>query len=151
MMTKNETKELLKTIKGYYNSQFFIEECVVNAWYETMKPYELDDAIEHIKEYIKEFPDIAPKPQTFIKGLLTTEEKIARRNANFTVECNLCHKFMTIEEYDEHYSNCLDIQHLSNVAKQKKEDYSREKLENCTKDIINKLMAKYPPEVTWKN
>lgn len=150
-MNKVETKKLTDMIKGYYNSTFFIDEFVINAWYETMKPYELDDAIEHIKEWITSYPDTIPKPQTFIKGLLTTEQKIARRNANFTVECNLCHKFMTLEEYEEHYSNCLDIQYLSSVAKKKKEDYSRDKLESCTKEVINKLMAKYPPEAVWND
>lgn len=151
MMTKNETKELLKTIKGYYNSQFFIEECVVNAWYETMQPYDLNDAIEHIKDYVRENPDIAPKPQTFIRGLRTHEEKEALRKTEYSVECNLCHKFMPLEEYERHYDHCLDIQYLSNVAKQKGESYTRTDLENCTQAVLDKLLMKYPPNEVQRN
>ena len=146
-MNKQETKKLTDKIKGYYNSQFFVDEYVIDAWYETMKPYELDDAIEHIQEYIKEYPDVAPKPHIFKRGLYTHDEKQKMRNSNYTVQCNLCHRWMSLDEYDEHYGRCLDIQYLVSVAKQKGENISREELENCRKDVIDRLLHKYePPE-----
>lgn len=67
---------------------------------------------------------------------------------NDRVECNLCHRFMKISEYDEHYGKCLDIQYLESVAKQKGEVFTRKDLENCRQDIINKLLDKYPP-IEW--
>ena len=145
-LTKNDTKKLLNVIKGYYNSQFFIDDYVINAWNDTLKEYDLQDAEEHIKEYIKEYPDVAPKPQTFIKGLLTKQQKETIRNSKFTVECNLCHRFMPLSEYDEHYGRCLDIEYLVSVAKEKGEEYGREDLENCKQEVINKLLSKYPPQ-----
>lgn len=72
------------------------------------------------------------------------------------VYCNMCGKWMKIPEYDEHYGKCLDIQYLVSVAKQKGEDFTREDLENCRQDIIDKLLVKYPPkrlesvESLWK-
>ena len=145
-LTKNEVKKLLNKIKGYYNSQFFIDEYVIDAWEETMKPYELEDAIEHIQQYVKEFPDIAPKPHTFKKGLYTHEEKQIIKNSKYTVECNLCHRWMPLNKYDAHYGRCLDIQYLLDVAKQKGEKYTREELENCKPLVIDKLIEKYPPQ-----
>lgn len=148
-MTKNETKTLLNKIKGYYNSSFFVDEYVIEAWTDTMTPYDLEDAIEHIQEYVKEFPNDPPKPQTFKRGLYTHDEKVRLRESKFTVECNLCHRFMPLEEYDEHYGKCLDIQYLVSVAKQKGEDYSREDLENQPERVINGLLNKYQPK-QWK-
>lgn len=148
-MNKNETIKLLNTIKGYYNSQFFIDDFVIDAWYETMQPYDLDDAIEHIQEYVKDYPDTPPKPHTFKRGLYTHEEKTILRESKFTVECNLCHRWLPLSEYDSHYGKCLDISYLVDVAKQKGENFTREDLENQPERVLNGLLAKYPPR-QWK-
>lgn len=148
-MNKTETKKLTDKIKGYYNSQFFVDEYVIDAWYETMKPYDLDDAIEHIQTYIKEFPDTPPKPHTFKRGLYTHEEKERIKNSNFTVQCNLCQRWMPLADYDSHYDKCLDIQYLEGVAKQKGEAFTREDLENQPDRVIDALLSKYQPK-QWK-
>lgn len=145
-MTKNEVKKLLNKIKGYYNSQFFIDDYIIDAWEETMKPYDLDDAIEHIQTYIEQYPDIAPKPHTFKKDLYTREEKQIIKNSKYTVQCNLCHRWLPLPKYEEHYGRCLDIEYLVDVAKQKGEKISREELEHCKADILNKLLYKYAPK-----
>lgn len=151
-MNKQETIKLLNTIKGYYNSQFFIDDYVIEAWYETMKPYDLEDTMEHIQEYIKEFPNDPPKPQTFKRGLHTHDEKVRLRESKFTVECNLCHRFMSLADYDSHYGKCLDIQYLVNVAKEKGEGITREDLENQPERVLNGLLVKYEPKEIpeWK-
>lgn len=149
-MNKTETKKLTNLIKGYYNSEFFIDDYVLQAWFDTLEPYDYEDAEEHIKEYLKENPDIAPKPHTFIKGMLTKEQKQARKNSDYLVNCNLCGKLMSLQEYDDHYGRCLDIQYLVSVAKQKGEEYTREDLEQCRPEVIDKLISKYPPKkVEW--
>ena len=145
-MKKTEVSKLLNKIKGYYNSQFFIDEYTTEAWVETLEPYDLEDALEHIQVYVRENPEVAPRPQTFIKGLHTHEDKILIKNSNYTVECNLCHRFMTLGQYDEHYDRCLDISYLVDIAKQKGEDLSREDLEYCRPGVIEKLLIKYPPK-----
>ena len=101
-MNKMETTKLLNKIKGYYNSQFFIDDYVLDAWADTMQHYDLEDAINHIQEYVKENPDTAPKPQTFRRGLRTHEEKRRLRDSKFIIDCNLCQRSMSLEEYDEH-------------------------------------------------
>lgn len=145
-MNKVETNKLLNKIKGYYNSQFFIDEYVIEAWCESMKPYDLEDAIEHLQSYLKDFPDTPPKPHTFKSGLYTPEQKKLMNNTNYTIECNLCHRWMTMSDYEAHYDRCLDIKYLLSVAKQKGEKYTREDLENCKPIVIDKLLEKYPPK-----
>lgn len=144
-MKKTEVNQLVNKIKGYYNSQFFVDDYVLDAWFEQLEQYDYEDAEEHIKEYVKDYPDIAPKPHTFTKGLLTKKQKKELENANYTIECNLCHRWMPISEYDNHYEKCLDIQYLVSIAKQKGELYTREDLENCRDEVINKLLSKYDP------
>lgn len=144
-MKKSEVNKLLNKIKGYYNSQFFIDDYVIEAWTESMENYDLEDAEEHLKDYLKEYPDIAPKPHTFIRGLYTHEEKETMKNAKYTIACNLCGRWMSIEEYDKHYDKCLDIQYLISVAKSKGHNLTREELENKRQDVIDGLLAKYPP------
>lgn len=148
-MNKTEAKKLTDKIKGYYNSQFFVDDYVLEAWYETMKPYDLDDAIEHIQTYVKEYPDIPPKPHTFKRGLYTHEEKMRIKNSDFTVQCNLCQRWMSLDDYDSHYDKCLDIQYLESIAKQKGEVFTREDLENQPDRVIDGLLSKYPPK-QWK-
>lgn len=144
-MNKMEIKKLTNIIKGYYNSQFFIDDYVLEAWYDCLKDYDLEDAEEHLKDYLKDYPDIPPRPHTFKNGLYTHEEKEARRNCNYTIACNLCGKWMSIEEYDKHYDRCLDIQYLVSVAKSKGHNLTREELESKSQEVINGLLAKYPP------
>lgn len=147
-MTKTETQKLTNTIKGYYNSQFFVDEYVISAWYEELKDYELQDAIDHIKKYVKEFPDTPPKPHTFIRGLLTREQKKQLANEKYFVQCKLCKRWMGMNEYDSHYGRCLDIEYLVNVAKEKGENLTRNDLENYKQDIIDRLLVKYKPVET---
>ena len=146
-MKKNETKELLNDIKGYYNSQFFIDEYVLNAWVETLEPYDLEDAQEHIKEYLKEFPDIPPKPHTFIKGMLTHEQK-RKAKTDYVISCQLCGKWMPLGDYDSHYDRCLTIEYLVSTLKDR--NATREELERYSNDVLNKLYYKYEPKGVWK-
>lgn len=145
-MNKMETNTLLNKIKGYYNSQFFVDDYILDAWHDTLKDYEKEDCIEHIKDYIKEFPDTPPKPQTFKKGLLTSEEKRKLKERDYSVSCNLCGKWLSLEEYERHYDKCLDIQYLMGIAKQQGKILPREDLESAKPEVIKKLMEKYEPK-----
>jgi len=145
-VNKIETKNLLNKIKGYYNSQFFVDEYILDAWHDTLKDYEKEDCIEHIKDYLKENPDTPPKPQTFKKGLLTSEEKRKLKERDYSVSCNLCGKWLSLEEYERHYDKCLDIQYLMGIAKQQGKILPREDLESAKPEVIKKLMEKYEPK-----
>lgn len=145
-MNKVEVKKITNLIKGYYNSEFFIDDYVLQAWLDTLEEYDYEDAENHIREYVKENPNIAPKPHTFIKGMLTKKQKEARKNNGYLIQCNLCGRWMSLQEYEDHYDRCLDIEYLIRVAKNKGEEIGREDLENCKSQVIEKLLFKYQPK-----
>lgn len=72
------------------------------------------------------------------------------------VQCPLCGRWMKIPMFDLHYGRCLDIAYLVSVAKKRGEEFTREDLENCKQEVIDKLLVKYPPkgiesmESLWK-
>lgn len=146
-LTKIEVKRLLNIIKGYYNSQFFVDEYVIQAWEIELEPYDMEDSEQRLKEYLKEFPDIPPKPHTFIKNMLTHEQK--QKHEDYIVGCQLCGKWLPLSEYDKHYGRCLDIEYLLGVAREKGLDFTREDLEQYNQDTLNRLYEKYKPTGVW--
>lgn len=64
------------------------------------------------------------------------------------IHCKLCGRWMKIPMYELHYGRCFDIEYLLSVAKQKGEQFTRQDLENCKQEVIDKLLLKYPPEMT---
>lgn len=144
-MNKPETKKLLDTIKGYYNSQFFIDEYVTKAWIDSMEPYDLDDAIEHLQTYLKERPDEPPKPHTFKQGLYTHEEKMRVKNSDYIVECNMCHRWMPYGEYEEHYERCLLIKSLLVVLNDGSQKVTEDDLEKYDIQTLSRVWDKYVP------
>lgn len=148
-MNKVETKKLISIIKGYYNNQFFVDEFVTQAWIDTMEHYDLDDSIEHLKEYLKEYPDTPPKPHIFIKGMLTIKQK--QSHEDLIVACQSCGKWLNLSEYDSHYDRCLTIDYLYRIVKEKGANITREELEQYPQDTIDKLYRKYEPTEVWRN
>lgn len=150
-MNKTETKKLLSKIKGYYNNQFFVDEFVVDAWCETMQPYDLEDAIEHIQEYLKMFPDTPPKPHTFKKGLHTHEEKTRIANSHTTVFCKYCKEWMSDIDFDNHYDKCFEIDTLIKFYKNEGKDITREQLEPYSVVALDKGLKHFIPDLYGEN
>jgi len=150
-MNKTETTKLINKIKGYYNSQFFIDSDVIDAWYETMKPYDLEDAIEHIQYYLKDNPDTPPKPHTFKKNLYTHEEKMRIKNSKYTVRCQMCDKWMALEDYDNHYDKCLEIDTLIKLYKKEGKDITREQLEPYSIRQLDSGLKRFIPNLYGDN
>ena len=143
-MNKTETKKLLNTIKGYYNSLFYIDEYVLNAWSDDYKNYDLEDGIEHLKTYLKEYPDIPPKPHTFKRGLLTPEEKRKIKERDYSVNCNLCNKLMQLDQYDNHYDKCLSTKYLiKRIEEEKGVVPEDDEIYYLPKEKFNGLYQKY--------
>lgn len=143
-MNKMETNTLLNKIKGYYNSQFFIDDYILDAWHEQLGDYDKDDCIEHIKDYVKEYPETPPKPHTFKKGLLTPEEKRKLKERDYSVNCNLCNKLMSLDDYDNHYDKCLSTKYLIKRIKEEKDVVAEyEEIFNLPRNKFDALYQKY--------
>lgn len=66
------------------------------------------------------------------------------------VNCNLCGKLMTINQYDRHYDRCLLLTYLVSTSKEYGENYTREDLESYEYSSLVKLYFKYNPEAKEK-
>lgn len=67
------------------------------------------------------------------------------------VNCNLCGKLMTINEYDRHYDKCLLLEYLVSVGKKNGDNYTREDLEVYEYSSLIKLYYKFNPEEREKD
>ena len=136
MMKKSETKQLLNKIKAYYPN-FYLEDYIVDAWVETLEPYEYEDSLEHFKEYLKNNPNKTPQPHVFIKGMLTPEEKkLAEKD--YIIDCNLCGKTMLYSNFEEHHKKCLLCKALETKAKEMKKDLTYEDFMRIDYEKLNK-------------
>lgn len=144
-MEFQEVKKLGTNIKAYYN-YFSLDKDTLQVWKEKLSDYDYEDVLKKLEQHLKsEEAKELPQLHYLLRGLLTTKQKQQSKGKHI-VECNLCHRWMSIDEYDAHYGKCLDIEYLVNVAKSKGESIEREDIENCRQDVIDKLLKKYEPK-----
>ena len=140
-MTKQEVVNFLKKIKANYQS-FSMEDYVINEWYDRLKPYDIDDVYLKLDQHLKgERCSEIPKIHYITKFLKEPSEK-SKSLDNCFVDCNLCHRTMTLKQYDDHYGKCLSICYLKrkigNVTYEELED-----LYNKDKETYDKVYLKY--------
>jgi len=146
-MKKEQANDIIKKIKAYYY-YFELDKDSIKIWTDKMLPYSFEDVDRKIEEHIiGEERQNPPKVQDLIRHLLTEEQK-AKSKDDYIVQCRLCKRWLPLKEHDEHYDRCLSIEYLVSVAKQKGEEFTREDLENCREDILNRLYEKYKPQET---
>ena len=140
-MTKQEVINFLKKIKANYQS-FSMEDYVINEWYDRLKPYDIDDVYLKLDQHLKgERCSEIPKIHYITKFLKEPSEK-SKSLDNCFVDCNLCHRTMTLKQYDDHYGKCLSIRYLmrkiGNVSYEELED-----LYDKDKETYDKVYLKY--------
>lgn len=143
-MTKVELENLFKQLKAHY-SFFTTEDYVYNEWFRFLKDYDYEDVVQKLDEHLKgEYSKDIPKVTFLIKYLKTTEEKkrLAEQGVEYTVQCNLCHRWMTLTEYNEHYGKCLDIRFLSKNGGVLTEGLTIDELETVPSYEISSLVSK---------
>ena len=140
-MTKQEVVNFLKKIKANYQG-FSMEDYVINEWYDRLKPYDIDDVYLKLDQHLKgERCSEIPKIHYITKYLKEPSEK-SKSVDNLLVDCNLCHRTMTLKQYDDHYGKCLSICYLKrkigNVTYEELED-----LYDKDKETYDKVYLKY--------
>lgn len=140
-MTKQEVINFMKKIKANY-SDFPMEDYVINEWYDRLKPYDVDDVYLKLDQHLKgERCQKIPKIHYITKYLKNPSEK-GKSVDNYLIDCNLCHRTMTLKQYDDHYGKCLSIRYLmkkiGNVSYEELED-----LYDKDKETYDKVYLKY--------
>ena len=143
-MTRTEVNEYLKTIKAYY-PDFFYDDNTFSVWSEELEKYSKEDLEERLREHLRgENRDKTPLVQNLVRGLLTPSEKLEQKEHDFTIECNLCHKWMKESEYEKHYDECLEINRLWLIGRKQNPNLKREDVESLSKEHKEALGRKYP-------
>ena len=147
-MEPMEVKRIVSKIKAYYY-YFSLEKDSLNEWNYKLRDYDYEDVSERVEEHLKgEQRKEPPQLHYLISGLLTKEQK--RKKNELIVACQNCGRWLPLSEYNQHYDLCLDIEYLVRVAREQGKNLDRAELENCKRDIIDKLLAKYPPNEIWR-
>lgn len=147
-MTKVEVLKLLNKIKVYYPN-FSLEDYVKEEWIEKLKPYDNEDVLKKLDEHLKGDKSKEPPKLHYITKFLKTPEEKKRYTGDFIVDCNLCGKTMTLEEYDkEHYKKCLLIKSLIPILKARGEDVDYNKLDEYNYETLDRVWDKYNPQNT---
>lgn len=144
-MERSESKQIISKIKAYYY-YFTLEKESLEEWYKKLELYDFEDVSRRIDEHLKgEDSKEPPKLHYLTRNLLTKQQKKNSKDDQI-VECNLCHRWMLLKEYDLHYDKCLSIQYLIFRAKEQGQEITREDLENCKSEVLAKLYEKYKPQ-----
>ena len=148
-MTLSRTKEVLENIKAHYQS-FSITENVVKKWYKVLIDYEFTDVIESLVDHLEsdEYKEV-PQVYRLVKYLKTEEEKQNQKESNmkYKICCNLCEKWMSMNEHEEHYGRCLDIEYLIGASKKVGKPMTRRELSKLSQNQIQALYDKYPARI----
>ena len=145
-MNEEEVYELLERVRVYYQ-HMTRSDALIDEWFKGLKNYSAKDVNSGFDKYLKDERNRnrIPMPQDLISGLSTIDEQKANNNNNFKIDCQLCHRFMSLDEYDNHYSKCSSVTYLLSVFKKKNMNVTREELEKLDDESFNRLYNKYPP------
>ncbi len=143
-MNEEEVYEFLEIVKAYYQN-FSKADLVKEVWYKTLKKYSKEDIYKKLEGYlaIENNRKRIPMPQDLISGLSTIDQQKEKNNDNFKIDCQLCHRFMTLEEYNNHYSGCLSVTYLLKIFKKRDMNVSREELESLDEKTFRGVYEKY--------
>ena len=108
--------ELVKKIDIHYNTENHKNSNYIKEWYSVLKKYDKEDVYKSFEHHLKsDFSNITPKLYYLVKDLKTPEQKVELENLH-TI-CPYCKERVSMNEFDKHYSRCLDIDFIEKNVK----------------------------------
>lgn len=151
-MTLSKTAEVLENVKAHYQT-FVINDVVTKEWHKVLKEYDFEDVINTLVDHLTgdNYKDI-PQVYQLTKNLKTTEEKAKQTEINNQIKvcCNLCERWMSMTEYEEHYGRCLDKEYLISQSQKVGKPTTRNELDKLNERQILALLEKYKPKNNLK-
>lgn len=141
-MNEREVSDLLDRVKLHYQHLSLSDE-LLEEWFRVLKKYKNEEVINNLDKYlmIEKNRDRIPNPFDLIDGLITQQQKEKLKN-DYLIDCNLCHKTMTLSEYDSHYSKCLKIRSVMTILKRKGQAVEYDELFRYDIDTLEKFLNK---------
>lgn len=142
-MSAEEVYELLERVRVYYQNMSRAD-TVYEIWYNVLKNYSYQEVCEGLEKYVsfKENRKRIPTPYDLIDDISSIKQKAEATN-DFVIDCNLCHKNMTLSEYNRHYSKCSSISYLLLIFKKANKNVTRTELESLSDEDFEKVYEKY--------
>lgn len=146
-MKVTEAQELMQNIKAHYQT-FNIENFVLEEWYKILKDYDFEEVMNKLVDHLtgNDYKDL-PQVYQLVRDLQTIEEKNRSNKINNQIKvcCQLCERWMNMNEYKSHYGRCLDIQYLVRQSEKVGKPTTRAELCKLTQKQIEALLEKYKP------
>lgn len=145
-MSEEEVYEILDRVKVNYQHLAMPDE-LFDEWYNQLKYYAKDEVYKNLDNYFKSDRKRRNIPLVYdlIDGLLTIEQQKTKSKDNFKIDCQLCHRFMTLEEYNNHYDKCLLIKTLIPILQKNGETVDYDSLNEYDYQTLDKVYDKYVP------
>lgn len=144
-MERKDVSIIMKRIKSHYQ-EFIVDDFKLEEWYKELKDYSLDDVMEKLDLHLKseQYGNQIPKVYFLTKYL--TKEKEKNKKVQINVNCQLCGKKVSLEDYENHYDRCSSIDYLDNqyfkYFEKRLEENKKEQLYLVDNDIFNEKYDK---------
>lgn len=142
-MNRDQVKKLFKRIQSNYPN-FVVDDFKITEWAKELKDYDEADVHKKLEEHMRseQYGNQEPKVYFLTKYLTKISDK--NRQYEYIVNCNLCGKEMSLEEYEAHYEICLSIKTLQKWIKEKNgTDVTYDELASLDRATFEKVYKKY--------
>lgn len=111
-MELKDVKAILNRIKVNYPT-FVNDDYTRTEWYRELKDYSLDDVMEKLEQHFRseQYGNQIPKVYFLTKYL--TKEQDKNKKLVGSQQCNICHKFINLEEFETHFDRCSSVDYLN--------------------------------------
>lgn len=140
-MNRADVQILLGRINAQYQYFEYTATNVINEWHRKLKSYDVDDVNRSLDNYLDNNPERPPRTSELTRYLKTIEEKNIT-TTDYLIDCNLCHKTITLSEYDNHYSKCLKIRSVMTILKRKGQVVEYDELFRYDIETLEKFLNK---------
>lgn len=115
-MTKQQTEQLLRLIKSYFQ-YFSLTEDVFENWSEKLKDYDFNEVLEQLDNYIDSGDEDIPTLSLLIHPLKTFEQKKEDEAPGY-YHCTRCgKKYLSMKEADDCFDRDLDLSYIKRISK----------------------------------
>lgn len=142
-MSEEDVYRLLERVRTYYQ-HLSRSDKLCDEWFRILKHYKVSEVNENLDKYlsIERNRNRIPMPQDLIQDLWTIEE-YQQSQKSYIVNCNLCKRPMTLENYNKHYDRCSSIHYLLQIMKSQGIKVEYKDLASLSDNKFNTVYEKY--------
>lgn len=144
-MELKDVKLILNRIKVNYPN-FVNDDYTRSEWYRELKDYSLEDVMDKLEQHFRseQYGNQIPKVYFLTKYLTKAKEK--GKKLDGLLQCQLCGKWISMDDFEQHYDRCSSIDYLDNqyfkYFKKRLEENKKGQLYLVSSDVFNEKYNK---------